>query len=110
MEERLAMTETTSDKPLVSSQYGVVFGLAYYGAGQRAYFTVDDPRFRDLTDLFASNGVDLPSQILFVARAGTALPASLLRHYEAMEIVISLPRQEDGCSPIQYDARRLQLR
>ena len=38
--------------PLLSTQYSIPFALAYYGKVEREYYTVDDPRFRDVTDFY----------------------------------------------------------
>ena len=109
LEEELTATQMGRDVPLVSHQYGVAFGLDYYGSGKRTHFTVEDPRFSDLSDLYASCGVDLPPEILFVARARTTLPPSLLSRYGDSEAIASLSRRDAGCAPIQYEVHRLRI-
>ena len=44
--------EVVPPLPLLSTQYSIPFALAYYGQAEREYYTVDDPRFRYLTDFY----------------------------------------------------------
>lgn len=97
---------------LASDQYGVVFGLAYYaetGGRLRDYRTVDDPRFRDLSDLYAADPAP-PPQVLFVARASSALPTSVASRYRPVGVGFELPRAAAGCDTIAYRARLFELR
>ena len=89
--------------PVVSTHYGLTFALEYYGDSGRISYTVDDNRFRHLTDLFMQSGSQLPRQLLFVVRRGSDIPATLRSHYVTTEKVGTLMRSADGCSPIRYD-------
>lgn len=85
--------------PLVSSQYSIPFTVAYYASVPRPYYTIDDPRFRDLTDFYAT----VPKRgdpALFVARENTPLPASLRRL--ATRPIGKLTRSINNCLPVVY--------
>jgi len=88
--------------PLLSSQYSLPFALAYYGSTNRNYFTVDDPRFRDLTDFHVQSEPHDREIVLFVVRTGSTPPVSLLSIYPQRELIAEIARESDGCAPMHY--------
>ncbi len=88
--------------PLLSAQYNISFALAYYGDPQRRYFTVDDPRFRDLTDFKHLAGPAYPKDVLYAGRSGSAVPPSLQLLYPSSQLLAVLPREDKGCPPVNY--------
>lgn len=85
--------------PIISSQYSIPFTVAYYSSAPRSYFTIGDPRFRDLTDFYATAPKHVGSA-LFIARASTPLPPSLERI--STRPLGTLKRAVNGCLPIIY--------
>jgi hypothetical protein len=108
LEKTLEQKAVPSSTPLLSSQYGISFAMAYYGAGERPCFTVDDPRFRDLTDFHQQAGPDFPETVVFVVREGFPLPASLQPLYPQSRLLAELPRMADGCASLRYHVFFLQ--
>jgi hypothetical protein len=99
---RLETAVSGSDAvPLVSNQYAVAFGAAYYTTAAREIYTVADPRFRDTSDLLHQRD-EKPSKVLFVARAGTPIPASLGRIYPTRHQFGELARRSAGCAAEYY--------
>ena len=76
--------------------------MAYYGVTERKYYTVDDPRFRDLTDFSAGVGSDYPEEILYVVRKSGLVAESLRNSYLTQELVAELSRNYSGCTPVFY--------
>ena len=94
------------DVVLVSNQYAVTFSVAYYSSTAMKVYTIADPRFRDTTDLLhQANG--RPSKILFVARAGTPIPAILGGTYPVQRQLGELARRSEGCAPEYYSVTML---
>ncbi len=87
--------------PLVSNQYAVTFGVAYYTDQDWEIHTVADPRFRDSSDLFHQRK-PLPSPILFAARASTPLPPILDARYPIQHRLAEVARRSKGCSSEYY--------
>ena len=98
----LSKEELSTTIPLLSTQYNITFAAAYYADPQRRYFTVDDPRFRDLTDFQRQAGPDFPRRVLYVGRSGSPLPASLQTLYPSSQLLAVLPRTARGCPPVNY--------
>lgn len=99
VDELLAQRNIAVQTPLVSNQYSIPFGLAYYANTPRTYYTVDDPRFRDLTD--ARNRLAPSAAALFVARQDTPVPRSL--HDRSSRFIGSAKREAVGCAAVYYD-------
>jgi len=93
--------------PLLSTQYSVPFALAYYGRAEREYYTVDDPRFRDLTDFYGRRETPYPKEVLFAVRTGSAVPESLRARYPRQELIARIDRGRDGCPSVSYEIFRL---
>ncbi|MBM3277412.1 MAG: glycosyltransferase family 39 protein [Candidatus Handelsmanbacteria bacterium] len=102
LEQVLAREGLPPSVPLLSSQYGIVFAMAYYNRTGRPCFTVADPRFLFLTDFFQQSGSPLPAEVLWVARAGSPLPHSLQRVFPRHQLLVSLPRTAPGCASMLY--------
>ncbi len=101
-EEMLQRKNIYSPSPLISTQYSIPFTMAYYGLTPRAYYTIDDPRFRDLTDFSAAVGPSYPATALFAIRTGTAWPESLTDIYPRRTQVAELRREYPGCAAVAY--------
>jgi hypothetical protein len=99
---------------LVSTQYSIPFTMAYYGRTHRAYYTTDDPRFRDLTDFAANAGTTYPEQVLFAIRKEgdipnkPNIPKSLTAIYARREQIAEIKRSPNGCVSIPYQVYSLQ--
>ena len=93
--------------PLLSTQYSIPFALAYYGRAERAFYTVDDPRFRDLTDFYRQCKGDYPEEVLFAVRAGGTVPESLRATYPRQELIAEIDRRRAGCPSVSYQIFRL---
>ena len=93
--------------PLLSTQYSIPFALAYYGRAEREYYTVDDPRFRDLTDFYGQRKASYPAEVLFAVRTGGAVPESLRATYPQRELIAGIDRRRDGCPSVSYQVFRL---
>ena len=102
LEKTLAQKKVPPSTPLLSTQYGFSFAMLYYGLGTRPGFTVDDPRFRFLTDFQQQAGPDFPAQALFAAREHPPLPASLQTLYPKSRLLAELSRLAAGCPPVRY--------
>ncbi len=89
-----------ADTPLVSNQYSIPFSMAYYAFTPRPYYTVDDPRFRDLTDLGRASA---PQQSLLFAARGTLPPESALGGRLHHRHLGHIERSSNGCAPVRYD-------
>ncbi len=87
---------------MLSTQYSLPFALAYYGSTNRNYFTVDDPRFRDLADFHVQSEPHDREIVLFVVRTGSTPPVSLLSIYPQRELIAEIARESDGCAPMHY--------
>jgi len=94
--------------PLLSSQYGISFAMAYYGTGERPCLVVDDPRFRDLNDFHRQTGPDFPVAVIFVVRENFPLPASLQSLYPQSRLLAKLNRSASGCGTLMYHVFLLQ--
>ena len=99
--------EVVPPLPLLSTQYSIPFALAYYGRVEREYYTVDDPRFRDLTDFYGQRKASYPEEVLFAVRTGGAVPASLRATYPRRELIAEIDRRRSGCSSVSYQVFRL---
>ncbi len=108
LEQVLAREGIPPSVPLLSSQYGIVFAMAYYDRTGRPCFTVDDPRFRFLTDFHEQAGPSLPDAALLMLRAGTPLPHSLQLVFPRHQLLVSLPRTAPGCASMLYHVFLLQ--
>ena len=86
---------------LVSNQYAVTFGVAYYADEDWEVHTVADPRFRDISDLFRQRKQP-PSPILFAARVGTPLPHILDERYPIQHQLAEVARRSTGCASQFY--------
>ena len=93
--------------PLLSTQYSIPFALAYYGRVEREYYTVDDPRFRDLTDFYGQRKGVYPEGVLFAVRTGGKVPESLRATYPQWELSAEIDRRRAGCSSVSYQVFRL---
>ena len=93
--------------PLLSTQYSIPFALAYYGRTERKYYTVDDPRFRDLTDFYEQRKAPYPEQVLFAVRTGEKVPESLHTTYPQRELIAEIDRGRAGCPSVSYQVFRL---
>ena len=94
--------------PLLSSQYGISFAMAYYGTGERPCLVVDDPRFRDLNDFHRQTGPDFPAAVIFVVRENFPLPTSLQSLYPQSRLLAKLNRSAAGCGTLMYHVFLLQ--
>ena len=99
--------ETLPPLPLLSTQYSISFALAYYGRAEREYYTVDDPRFRDLTDFYGQRKASYPEAVLFAVRTGGTVPASLRATYPRRELIAEVDRRRAGCPSVSYQIFRL---
>ena len=93
--------------PLLSTQYSIPFALAYYGRVEREYYTVDDPRFRDLTDFYGQRKASYPEEVLFAVRTGGKVPESLRATYPQRELIAEIDRRRAGCPSVSYQVFRL---
>ena len=93
--------------PLLSTQYSIPFALAYYGKVEREYYTVDDPRFRYLTDFYGQRNAPYPEEVLFAVRTGGTVPESLCATYPRRELIAEIDRRRDGCPSVPYQIFRL---
>ena len=99
--EAVASRSSLDGVPLVSHQYAVTFGVAYYTSTNRELFTVADPRFRDTSDLFHQRKEE-PSPILFVARVDAPIPHILDANYPIQHRLAEVARRSEGCSSEYY--------
>ena len=99
--------ETLPPLPLLSTQYSIPFALAYYGRVEREYYTVDDPRFRDLTDFYGQRKAPYPEAVLFAVRTGGQVPESLRATYPRQELIAEIDRRRAGCPAVSYQVFRL---
>ena len=91
-----------NEVPVVSTQYGTIFALAYYQtAAARQYYTISDPRFYFLSDFDALTGRQA-NEVVFIIRQGMAL-ADDLREYTKQRYLTSVPRSGGACAPIGFD-------
>ena len=93
--------------PLLSTQYSIPFALAYYGRAEREYYTVDDPRFRDLTDFYGQRKEAYPREVLFAVRTGGTVPESLSATYPRQELIAEIDRRRADCPSVSYQIFRL---
>ena len=93
--------------PLLSTQYSIPFALAYYGKVEREYYTVDDPRFRDVTDFYGQRKALYPEEVLFAVRTGGKVPESLSATYPRQELIAEIDRRRAGCPSVSYQVFRL---
>lgn len=99
--------EVVPPLPLLSTQYSIPFALAYYGRVEREYYTVDDPRFRDLTDFYGQRKAPYPREVLFAVRTGGTVPASLSATYPRQKLIAEIDRRRVGCPSVSYQVFRL---
>ena len=99
--------EVVPPLPLLSTQYSIPFALAYYGRAEREYYTVDDPRFRDLTDFYGQRKGAYPREVLFAVRTGGTVPESLSATYPRQELIAEIDRRRAGCPSVSYQVFRL---
>ena len=99
--------EVVPPLPLLSTQYSIPFALAYYGKVEREYYTVDDPRFRDLTDFYGQLKGAYPEAVLFAVRTGGTVPESLSTTYPRQELIAEIDRRRAGCPSVSYQVFRL---
>lgn len=102
LEKLLRQKQVHPATPLTSTQYSIPFSLAYYGFSDRSCYTLDDPRFRDLTDFHHQAGPAYPQQVLFAVRSGSPLPASIESIYPKKWLLGEIPRTAQGCEPVHY--------
>ena len=102
-----AAEEVLPPLPLLSTQYSIPFALAYYGRAEREYYTVDDPRFRDLTDFYGQRKEAYPREVLFAVRTGGTVPESLSATYPRQELIAEIDRRRVGCPSVPYQIFRL---
>ena len=93
--------------PLLSTQYSIPFALAYYGRAEQEYYTVDDPRFRGLTDFYGQRKAPYPEEVLFAVRTGGPVPESLRATYPQRELIAEINRGRAGCPSVSYQVFRL---
>ena len=93
--------------PVISTQYSIPFTLAYYGLIERQYYTIDDPRFRDLTDFVAGVQPNYPEEVLYVVRTGGSMPDLLRSIYSRRSMVEELSRHQPGCTATTYEIYHL---
>ncbi len=88
--------------------------MAYYGRTNRAYYTTDDPRFRDLTDFAANAGTTYSEQVLFAIRKEGDIPnkpniaKSLTAIYARREQIAEIKRSPNGSVSVPYRVYFLQ--
>lgn len=99
LEKLLEEKGVAQNLPLLSNQYSIPFTVAYYSSTPRSYYTIDDPRFRDLTDFYATSQKRIGAA-LFVTRQQTPLPTSLDR--ASIRPLGQLSRSVSNCLPIPY--------
>ena len=99
--------EVVPPLPLLSTQYSIPFALAYYGRAEREYYTVDDPRFRYLTDFYGQRNAPYPEEVLFAVRTGGTIPESLRTAYPRRELIAGIDRRRDGCPSVSYQVFHL---
>ncbi len=87
--------------PLVSTQYSIPFTVSYYAETARAYYTIDDPRFRDLMGFPSAKKQQIPA-VLFAARKNSPLPKSLRDEYGQSRLLGDVLRQTSGCADVMY--------
>lgn len=102
LDSLLASHAVPLSTPLATTQYGIAFDLAYYSPAARQYYTVDDPRFRHLTDLHQLTAPNFPKQLLFVTRHNSPQPASLESIFPHKQLLGEIPRSAPGCRPVPY--------
>lgn len=101
-EELLDHHRIPASTPLASTQYSIPFGLSYYSPTQRPYYTVEDPRFRHLSDFHERASSVPPEQLLFLVRSNSPLPTSLQQLYPHRRHLGTISRTPPGCRPIAY--------
>ena len=99
VDDLLAKHAIGAQTPLASTQYSIPFSMAYYGRTPRAHYTVDDPRFRDLTDI--QRAPKQSAALLFAARQGTPIPPLLRKRTH--RTVGTIKRNAPGCTAVPYD-------
>ncbi len=99
--------ETVPSLPLLSTQYSIPFALAYYGRAEQEYYTVDDPRFQNLTDFYRQYKAPYPQQVLFAVRMGGKVPESLRVAYPRQKLIAAIERRRAGCPSVSYQIFRL---
>jgi len=90
-----------ADVPVLSTQYGTVFALAYYQPGTRSFYTVDDPRFLFLSD-FAERTGRVSDEVVFIVRQGASVPNSL-KDYAKRRHLAGVPRLGGDCEPVVFE-------
>ena len=108
-EEILRRQRIYPSLPVISTQYSIPFTLAYYGLIERHYYTIDDPRFRDLTDFVAVAKPKYPEEVLYIVRSGGRIPNLLRYTYSYRSMVEELHRYQSGCDMMQYDIYHLKF-
>tara|TARA_B100000686_G_C16763774_1_gene960469 strand:- start:54 stop:1661 length:1608 start_codon:yes stop_codon:yes gene_type:complete len=103
VENRAAFFDGDKQIPIVSNQYQIVFAQAFYGNFARPVYTIDDPRFHNLSAL--SNAVQSSDTLLFVTQGYKPVPHSL-RNYKP-SLFFDFYRQTPGCRPIPNRATLL---
>jgi hypothetical protein len=101
-DELLDRHRIPASTPLVSTQYGIPFSLSFYSPTRRSYYTVDDPRFRHLTDFHERTGAEASDQLLFLVRSGSPIPTSLQELYPHRQNLGPISRIPPDCRPIAY--------
>ena len=106
-EEMLRKRKIHPPLPLISTQYSIPFTMAYYGLTERKYYTIDDPRFRDLTDFVAGTNSDYPAEALFAIRKDSVLSETLMAIYTQREFITEIDRSYMGCASVPYQVFHL---
>ena len=104
VDDLLAERGIDAQTPLASTQYSIPFGMAYYGRHTRAYYTIDDPRFRDLTDI--QRAPDQNAALLFAARRATPIPPFVRARSHSP--IGTIERGAPGCVAVPYDVYLLE--
>ncbi|MFC1525318.1 glycosyltransferase family 39 protein [Candidatus Latescibacterota bacterium] len=99
LEAALGAHDVPRSTPIVSTQYAIPFGVAYYSPG-RPVHTLDDPRFRFLADLTPTDSQKLPS-VVFISR-GSIPPGWLPRTHPHTQHLGTLSRTSPGCGEETY--------
>ena len=109
LEQSMTSAGLSLSVALVSSQYNLPFTTAFYAAPgtERRVYTVADARFMHLADLNIAQ--PRPDTLLFVARAGSPLPAEL-EDYSTASRLPRLDRMATGCGAVAYELTLLTRR
>ena len=104
LDDVLVQQGIDAETPLVSTQYDLVFGYAFYRRSRRPAYTIDDPKFALLFDFqHLRASVATPNDsLIFAVRSGSAIPASLLQ-YRRHTRLPRVTRRSAGCGHLTYN-------